>query len=148
MSWFVAIFIAGAALARHLLGTCATKLCNPPMLESFFAFMLAHQLLPQNGATLLAVSGGIDSVLMTQFFHQAKLHFSIAHCNFGLRGGRQRKTKHGCGLWPNSMQWLVIPKPLIYWHMHAQKAYRHRWLLESCAMHGFRHSVGSMGLKK
>ncbi len=56
------------------------------MLESFLAFMLEHQLLPQKGATLLAVSGGIDSVVMTQLFHQANLHFSIAHCNFGLRG--------------------------------------------------------------
>jgi len=41
--------------------------------------------LPQHGPTLLAVSGGVDSVVMSTLFHQAKLKFAMAHCNFGLR---------------------------------------------------------------
>ena len=35
---------------------------------------------------LLAVSGGIDSVVLAHLCHAAKLDFSIAHCNFNLRG--------------------------------------------------------------
>ena len=35
---------------------------------------------------LLAVSGGIDSVVMTHLFYTHQLHFDIAHCNFHLRG--------------------------------------------------------------
>ncbi|MEQ9299134.1 MAG: tRNA lysidine(34) synthetase TilS [Cyclobacteriaceae bacterium] len=35
---------------------------------------------------LLAVSGGIDSMVMLQLFHEARLSFEVAHCNFGLRG--------------------------------------------------------------
>lgn len=35
---------------------------------------------------LLAVSGGIDSVVMTHLFYTLQLHFDIAHCNFHLRG--------------------------------------------------------------
>lgn len=35
---------------------------------------------------LLAVSGGIDSVVLCELSSQAGLHFAIAHCNFGLRG--------------------------------------------------------------
>ncbi len=35
---------------------------------------------------LLAVSGGIDSVVMCELFHQAGYKFAIAHCNFNLRG--------------------------------------------------------------
>ena len=35
---------------------------------------------------LLAVSGGIDSVVMTHLFYTYQLHFDIAHCNFHLRG--------------------------------------------------------------
>ncbi|MBP1672226.1 MAG: tRNA(Ile)-lysidine synthetase [Bacteroidetes bacterium] len=35
---------------------------------------------------LLAVSGGVDSSVMTQLFYIHKLHFDIAHCNFHLRG--------------------------------------------------------------
>ena len=32
------------------------------------------------------MSGGMDSVVMTELFHQARFNFAIAHCNFGLRG--------------------------------------------------------------
>ncbi|MEI7663948.1 MAG: tRNA lysidine(34) synthetase TilS [Bacteroidota bacterium] len=35
---------------------------------------------------VLAVSGGIDSVVMAHMFAGAKFRFAIAHCNFGLRG--------------------------------------------------------------
>ena len=38
------------------------------------------------GKLLLAVSGGVDSVVMTHLCKLAKLDFSIAHCNFNLRG--------------------------------------------------------------
>ncbi|MCP9200968.1 tRNA lysidine(34) synthetase TilS [Gramella sp. GC03-9] len=39
-----------------------------------------------NGKLLLAVSGGVDSVVLAHLCHRAKLEFSIAHCNFNLRG--------------------------------------------------------------
>lgn len=35
--------------------------------------------------TILAVSGGIDSVAMVYLYHECELPFSIAHCNFQLR---------------------------------------------------------------
>ena len=34
---------------------------------------------------LLAVSGGMDSIVLADLFHQYKLTFGIAHCNFQLR---------------------------------------------------------------
>jgi tRNA(Ile)-lysidine synthase len=35
---------------------------------------------------LLAVSGGVDSVVLFDIFYFLKINFSVAHCNFNLRG--------------------------------------------------------------
>ena len=35
---------------------------------------------------ILACSGGLDSVVLAHLCNAAKLNFSIAHCNFRLRG--------------------------------------------------------------
>lgn len=35
---------------------------------------------------LLAVSGGVDSVVLAHLCHDAKLDFAMVHCNFNLRG--------------------------------------------------------------
>lgn len=35
---------------------------------------------------LLAVSGGVDSIVMAELFRSAEIPLAIAHCNFGLRG--------------------------------------------------------------
>lgn len=56
------------------------------MLNDFLTFINKENLFSTNHKILLAVSGGIDSVVMCELFHQAKLNFAIAHCNFGLRG--------------------------------------------------------------
>ncbi len=40
----------------------------------------------KNSKLLIAISGGIDSVVLAQLCNQAKLNMSLAHCNFNLRG--------------------------------------------------------------
>ncbi|MFT4152616.1 tRNA lysidine(34) synthetase TilS [Parafilimonas sp.] len=41
---------------------------------------------PANNKFLLAVSGGIDSIVLTDLFYKSGYDFIIAHCNFLLRG--------------------------------------------------------------
>jgi tRNA(Ile)-lysidine synthase len=56
------------------------------MLQEFKTYIVDHNLFDPNDRILLAVSGGIDSVVMSELFHRAGYNFGIAHCNFGLRG--------------------------------------------------------------
>jgi tRNA(Ile)-lysidine synthase len=56
------------------------------MLDSFLTFINQHTPDLKQQPTLLAVSGGIDSVVMAHLFHNLGLPAGIAHCNFGLRG--------------------------------------------------------------
>jgi len=56
------------------------------MLKEFKAFIVAEKLISVKDRVLLAVSGGIDSVVMCDLFYRAGFTFDIAHCNFNLRG--------------------------------------------------------------
>ena len=58
-------------------------------------------LLPDGGAVLLAVSGGIDSMVMADLFLNSSLHPHIvfAHCNFHLRGQESDGDADFVGKW-------------------------------------------------
>ncbi|BDD11037.1 tRNA(Ile)-lysidine synthase [Fulvitalea axinellae] len=52
----------------------------------FRNFIERDRLFSPNDKILLAVSGGLDSVVMARMFADAEFSFGIAHCNFRLRG--------------------------------------------------------------
>src|SRR4051812_27441647 len=54
--------------------------------DQFLLFIKKKKLFDAKDRILLAVSGGMDSVVMAELFHTAKFKFAIAHCNFQLRG--------------------------------------------------------------
>ena len=57
------------------------------LLENFKKYLTTNYQLPTtNCHLLLAVSGGLDSVVMVDLFAKAGFDFSVAHCNFQLRG--------------------------------------------------------------
>jgi tRNA(Ile)-lysidine synthase len=55
------------------------------MLEKFLKYIEKNQLFSTSDRVLLAISGGIDSVVMSYLFFQAKFQFGIVHCHFSLR---------------------------------------------------------------
>ena len=57
------------------------------MLQQFISHISRQHLFPTGQQVLLAVSGGIDSVVLAHLMHSAAFPFAIAHCNFNLRPG-------------------------------------------------------------
>lgn len=57
------------------------------MLTRFKNYISQQSLFCQKQEGLLAISGGIDSVVMAHLFHVSGYPFAIAHCNFHLRPG-------------------------------------------------------------
>jgi len=56
------------------------------MLKHFLDYLNEQHLCGRGDRILLAVSGGIDSVVMAHLFVEAGYDCAIAHCNFQLRG--------------------------------------------------------------
>ncbi len=56
------------------------------MLDRFLNYIKEKELFSSDETILLAVSGGIDSMVMAHLFLEAGLKTGIAHCNFCLRG--------------------------------------------------------------
>ena len=55
------------------------------MLEKFKKHINQNLPFLANSKLLLAISGGIDSVILAHLLHEMQLNFSLAHCNFKLR---------------------------------------------------------------
>lgn len=55
------------------------------MLHRFISHVQQQHLFPTGQQVLLAVSGGVDSVVLAHLMHSAGFPFAVAHCNFHLR---------------------------------------------------------------
>lgn len=62
----------------------------------FTDYVEQNQLFERSNNILAAVSGGMDSVLMTLLLHAAGYKFGIAHCNFKLRSGEAEADQQFC----------------------------------------------------
>ncbi len=56
------------------------------MLQKFKSYVRRAQLFSEEETILVAVSGGVDSVVLCELMRKAGFRYAIAHCNFCLRG--------------------------------------------------------------
>lgn len=61
------------------------------LLQSFQDHIVKEKLFARGDRLLLAVSGGVDSVVLTDLCYRSGLEFVIAHCNFRLRGDESQR---------------------------------------------------------
>ena len=55
------------------------------MQEKLEAFISENNLFCKNHRILIALSGGVDSVVLATLMHKANYNIALAHCNFHLR---------------------------------------------------------------
>ena len=63
------------------------------MIGKFKKFISENNIIRPGDKILLAVSGGIDSMVMACLFHSMHYNTGIAHCNFSLRGNESDKDE-------------------------------------------------------
>ena len=78
------------------------------MFEQFLEFIKEKHLFEPHQKVLLAVSGGIDSMVLLHLFEKSEFEYGVMHCNFNLRGKesdgdeefvRTKVLNHGVQSW-------------------------------------------------
>lgn len=69
------------------------------MQEKFEAFVREQKLFDKNDRVLVALSGGVDSVVLATLMLRSGYTFSVAHCNFHLRGEESNRDERFVRSW-------------------------------------------------
>ena len=116
------------------------------MLQKFQEFVEQKNLFSPKEKILLAVSGGIDSMVMLHLFHEAGYLFDIAHCNFKLRGDesdqdayfvQQQAGKYTCVYHERSFDTGKYARDHSISVQMAARDLRYRWFDEILSEHDY-----------
>ncbi len=116
------------------------------MLQHFIAHVTQQHLFPTGKQVLLAVSGGIDSVVLAHLMHSARFPFAIAHCNFHLRPDdcdrdeafvRQLASRYHVPIHVAQFDTLAHARLHRLSVEDAARQLRYDWFRQLCSLHGY-----------
>jgi len=116
------------------------------LLPTFKEFIAKNDLLSDTAPTLLAVSGGLDSTVLTHLFRAANLPFGLAHCNFQLRDEEsegdelwveQLATQYAVSFFTKRFETKDYAQKMGLSMQMAARTLRYNWLEQMRAAHGF-----------
>ncbi len=117
------------------------------MLNSFVSFIQQNHI-NSSSPILVGVSGGRDSVVLCDLYHQAKINFVIAHCNFGLRAEESNEdeqfvielaNKYQVQLFKTNIQTKKLATEMGISIQMSAREQRVKWFKELCKKYGFEY---------
>lgn len=111
------------------------------LVEKFKGHIKQHNLFHPKDKLLLAVSGGVDSVVLCELCKQAGYDFTIAHCNFQLRGEESERDenfvkelgkKYGVEVISKRFETSEFAKQRSIGTQEAARMLRYTWFMEIC----------------
>ncbi|HEY0355897.1 MAG TPA: tRNA lysidine(34) synthetase TilS [Flavisolibacter sp.] len=120
------------------------------ILQKFEVFLESKKIRSSSQPFLLAVSGGMDSVVLCELFKQSLLPFSIAHCNFQLRGEESSRDedfvrslgiKYGVEVYVNQFDTEAFAAAQKISIQEAARKLRYNWFLQLKKEQGFGYIV-------
>ena len=109
------------------------------LLQRFQHFISKENLFSPKDKLLLAVSGGVDSVVLCELCRQAGYDFSIVHCNFQLRGDdsnrdelfvKELAAKYKVGFYSKTFETKAISQQLKKSIEETARDLRYEWFEE------------------
>lgn len=116
------------------------------MIEAFQQFILKKNLCNPTDKILVAVSGGVDSVVLLDLFVRSGYSVAVAHCNFKLRGSESDDdelfvellaNKYQLGFYTKSFDTEKFATDNKCSIQETARALRYNWFDELCKKHNF-----------
>ena len=105
------------------------------MLKAFQNHMVTNMDMLHGSRLLLAISGGLDSVVLAHLCHKLHLNVSLAHCNFNLRGNESDGDEAFVLQLAEDLELEVFKQN----SMPKKKEFPFRWQHENSATIGFKN---------
>jgi tRNA(Ile)-lysidine synthase len=126
-------------------------LCHLQMnISQHFKKIFSKHQLPIGNRYLLAVSGGIDSVVLCELSRQSEFNFAIAHCNFQLREEESERdenfvrgleSKYGVQVFVKKFDTQQYAEEKSLSIQEAARELRYAWFAQLQSEHGFAYTL-------